>query len=76
MSKGADFSQDQTLKWMDNIRHTVEEILSVVNTQGQITLGEAERIAKKHGAALHNALAELESRCRVDYSKGIILCQR
>jgi len=68
--------QDQTLRWMDNIRNTVNEILSVVDTKGEISLGDAEGIARKHGAAFHNALAELSTRCRVDYSKGIILCQR
>lgn len=71
----ADFSQEQTLKWMDNVRKTVQEILSRVEREGQITLGEAENIARAHNIALHSALAELEARCRVDYSNGVILCK-
>ena len=66
---------DATTTWMNNIRNTVNEILAIVNTEGVISLGDAEAIATKHGATLPNALSELQQRCHVDYAKGVIQCQ-
>ena len=66
---------ESSLEWMDRIRKSITEIMNVMDVSGSIALGEAERIASKHGAAMHDILAELESRCAVDYGKGIIRCR-
>jgi hypothetical protein len=63
------------LGWMDRVRRTVDEILKMVETSGSITLGQAEKIAQNNDIEMHFALAELESRCQIDYATGVIRCR-
>ena len=70
------FQQEQRIVWMDNVRKTVTEILGKVDTEGKVSLGDAKAIADKYNISLALVLSELEQRCRVNYTDGVILCQK
>jgi len=69
-----EFSEEEHTKLLGNIIKSVREIREYIRENGKITLGEAEKIANKYDVPLHLPLAELASRCTVDYDEGVILC--
>ena len=70
----SEFSEEEHTKLLGNIIKSVREIREYIRENGKITLGEAEKIANKYDVPLHLPLAELASRCTVDYDEGVILC--
>lgn len=69
------FGEEEHVKVMGGIIKSVREIREHIRENGKITLEDAEKIANKHNVPLHLPLAELSSKCVVDYKQGIILCQ-
>jgi len=68
-------NESEHIKVMGGIIKSVREIHEHIKEQGEITLADAEQIANKYSVPLHLPLAELASKCVVDYKRGVILCQ-
>ena len=67
--------ESKAVEQMDRIRKSIGEIMAIIERRGQISLGDADSIAARHGADMQNILFEIAVRCHVDYRRGVIQCK-